>query len=299
MKWGLALSGGALRGAAHIGVLSVLEENKLHPDFIAGTSSGSLVAALYALGVTPAMMADMLKGLSAKKIYDLNIGLSTLGNLLINAILRLLGVPKERHLPLPQGLLKGVKLGEWIHELVGQRRFYDTHIPLAVMATDICNGEAVCYHTPGYGFNPARQNRRILLQENMSLALALRASTAIPGIFTPVEIDGRILVDGGVVDNLPSEVLRAMGAQRVLAVNLGYAGQKKTSLDNAAEIAAQAIDIMAREIARFRGIRAADYCLNPGIYDIGLTDFDRIPECIKRGREATLAALPEIKALLT
>lgn len=297
MKWGLALSGGALRGAAHVGVLSVLEENGLRPSYVAGTSAGSLVAALHALGVSAKRMEELLEGLSAKKLYDLNIGLGTLGNLLINGVLGLLGFPEDRRLPLPMGLLKGDKLMNWIHELVGQRRFYDTRIPLAVMAADINTGEAVCYHSPGFRLSRAKLSRKTDFRENVSIALALRASTAIPGVFTPVEIDGRMVVDGGVVDFLPSEILRAMGAQRVLAVDLGYSGQQKKRLDNAAKIASQAIDIMAREVTKFKGIQAADYCLNPGIYDVGLTDFDKIPECVQRGRRAALAALPKILEL--
>lgn len=298
MKWGLALSGGALRGAAHIGVLSVLEDNDLYPSYISGTSAGSLVATLYALGMSPAKMETLLRDLSAKKLYDLNLGWATLRNLLINGILGLLRVPVEKRLPLPTGVLKGDKLMDWLFELVGQRRFYDTHIPLAIMATDINNGEAVCYHSPGYNLSRGRLSRRTSFQENVSLALALRASTAIPGVFSPVEIDGRTVVDGGVVDFMPSEILRALGAQRVLAVNLGYSGQQQKSLDNAAKIATQAIDIMAGEITKLRGIKAADYCLNPEIYDVGLTDFDKIPQCVERGRKAALTALPEIKAVL-
>jgi len=298
MKWGLALSGGALRGAAHIGVLSVLEKNDLRPDFIAGTSSGSLVAALYALGLSSRQMTELLQSLSASKLYDLNLSWSTLWDAGINLLLWLIKAPARAYRPLPSGLLKGDKVLQWIEEITGQRRFYDTQIPLAVMATDINTGEAVCYHTPGYGPNTAKLGKPLLLREDVSLSMALRASIAIPGIFTPVQIDGRTLVDGGVVDNLPSQVLRAMGATRVVAVNLGYAGQQKEGLDNAFEIAGQALDIMAREITRFRGIKAADYCLNPHIYDVGLTDFDKILDCVRRGRQAAERALPDLQALL-
>jgi NTE family protein len=299
MKWGLALSGGSLRGAAHIGVLTVLEENNLRPDFISGTSAGSLVAALYALGLSPKQMTEILDDLSAKKLYDLNLGWTTLFNLLINGALWLFKAPPEIYRSMPPGLLKGIKLTNWISEITMHRRFYDTVIPLAVMATDINTGEAICYHTPGFGPDQVKLGKKLTLQDDVSLTTALRASTAIPGIFTPVEVEGRLLVDGGVVDNLPSEVLRAMGANRVLAVNLGYPGQQKKHLDNAASIAAQAIDIMAREITTFRGVKAADYVLNPKIYDVGLTDFDKIHECVKRGRDSTLQSLPEIKALLS
>lgn len=298
MKWGLALSGGALRGAAHIGVLSVLEENKLRPDFIAGTSSGSLVAALYALGCSAQEMTSILDGLSAKKLYDLNISWSTLWDLVVNGVLWLLDGPPGKYRSLPSGLLKGDKLSAWIDQMTGQRGFQETRIPLAVMATDINSGEAVCFHTPGFGPDAVRLTKKLHLRDNVTLTQALRASTAIPGVFTPVEVGGRVLVDGGVVDNLPSEALRAMGANRVLAVNLGYSGQQTRGLSNAVKIGAQAIDIMAREITILRGVKAADYVINPKIYNVGLTDFDKIQECVQRGEKAARQALPDILALL-
>lgn len=298
MKWGLALSGGALRGAAHIGILSVLEEEGLRPNYIAGTSSGSLVAALYALGFSASHMEEVIANLSVKKLYDLNISWGTLANLATNLVLWLLKSPPEFYRGLPTGLIKGVRLWEWINTIIMHRRFYDTHIPLAVMTTDINNGEAVCYHSPGLDLSRFRYSRRMILKDGNDLATPLRASTAIPGVFTPVELDGRTLVDGGVVDNLPSEVLKAMGAKRVLAVNLGYAGEQKKNLDNALAIASQALDIMAGELTKLRGVQAADLVINPRIYDVGLTDFNQLGECIVRGREAAKRALPEIRMLL-
>ena len=296
MQWGLALSGGALRGAAHVGVLSVLEENDLRPSYIAGTSAGSLVAALYALGVPAKRMEELLGGLSAKKLYDLNIGLGTLGNLLVNGVLGLLGLSEDKRLPLPTGLLKGDKLMNWIHELVGQRRFCDTRIPLAVMAADINSGEAVCYHSPGFRLSRARLSRKTDFRENVSIALALRASTAIPGLYP----GGNRRAHGGGRRRrrlLPSSAA-GHGRPAGPGGGPGVSGQQRKRLDNAAKIAAQAVDIMAREVTKFKGIKQADYCLNPGIYDVGLTDFAKIPECVERGRRAALAALPKILELI-
>lgn len=298
MRWGLALSGGALRGAAHIGVLSVLDEHNLRPAAVAGTSSGSLVAALYALGFTPAHMERLLGELSCSRLYDLNLGWATLWNLLLNLFLYLLRAPASAYRSLPTGLLKGQKLARWLSDITYHHRFYDTHIPLAVMATEINSGEAVCYHTPGYVLAEHRFSRPVTIIAGNDLVGPLRASTAIPGVFRPVELDGRMLVDGGVVDNLPAEALRAVGVRNVVAVNLGYPGQQPKRLESAVSIAVQAVDIMAREITIYRGIRAADYVINPKIYDVGLTDFDRLGECVERGRAAALAALPDIKALV-
>ncbi|MTI94124.1 MAG: patatin-like phospholipase family protein [Firmicutes bacterium] len=299
MNWGLALSGGALRGAAHIGVLAVLEENDLAPDYIAGTSSGSLVAALYALGFSARHMQEIMQELSAARLYDLNISWRSFWNLLFNLILYILRAPPQLYRQLPDGLLRGAKLAEWIDSVTMHKRFYDTHIPLAVMATDIQSGEPICFHSAGQRLERAALSQSLTMVEGNNLVDALRASTAIPGVFSPVKKHGRTLVDGGVVDNLPSEVLRAMGANRVLAVNLGYPGQQQKSLDNAFTIAAQAVDIMARQITLMRGVRAADYVINPKIYDVGLTDFHKLQECMERGEKAASEALPDIRVLLS
>lgn len=298
MEWGLALSGGALRGAAHIGVLSVLEEQNLRPAAIAGSSSGSLVAALYALGFTPGQMEKLLNELSLARVCDLNLSWTRLWNLLLNIFLCWLGAPASACRSMPAGLLKGQKLAQWIGEITYHHRFYDTHIPLAVMATDIVSGGAVCYHTPGYTLARDCFSQPVKSIAGNDLAGPLRASIAIPGLFKPVELNGRTLVDGGVADNLPAEALRALGARKVLAVNLGYPGKQRKRLDSAVSIAVQALEIMSREITACRGIQAADYVVNPKIYDVGLTDFDRLKECVQRGRQAAQAALPDINALV-
>ncbi len=174
-KVGLALSGGAARGIAHIGVLSVLWENGFIPDLVVGTSAGAAVGALFCRGWSPEQILRLARGLG---------------------LLRL-GRPSLRR----PGLLDGQDFERFFRQLVGDLDFADLSIPLAVIACDLQTGEEV------------------VLREG-PLAPAVRASCAIPGIFTPAEIGGRLLVDGGVVHHLPVAVARELGAGYVIAVDV-------------------------------------------------------------------------------
>ncbi|HQV33320.1 MAG TPA: patatin-like phospholipase family protein, partial [Calditrichia bacterium] len=173
---GLALSGGAARGIAHIGVLQAFKENGIIPDFLAGTSIGSLVAGLFAFGIPVADILNQAEALSWTKISSLNI-------------------PRT-------GFLSNRILGEIVESQLGKVNIEDSPIPLAIVTTDISNGE------------------RVVLREG-SLSEAIKASSCIPGIFTPVSINGRLLVDGFLVENVPLSPLREMGAQITVGVNLG------------------------------------------------------------------------------
>jgi NTE family protein len=172
---GLALGGGAILGAAHIGVLSALEERKIKITSIAGTSIGAFIAALYAFGLTPEKIEA--------KVTDLNW-------------LDAAGFSISKY-----GLLSNEKLGDIMKKTVGDAQLEDAEIPLAVVATDIAAGE------------------RFVFKEG-NVAESVRASSCIPGIFVPVEVGTRLLVDGGLVENVPISPLKEMGAEPIMGVDL-------------------------------------------------------------------------------
>ncbi|HDP97696.1 MAG TPA: patatin, partial [bacterium] len=157
-KIGLALGGGAVLGAAHIGVLKAMEELDIPVHFVAGTSIGALVAALYAFGKDYKQIEKIAAELDWLDVSGLSLS--------------------------QYGLLSNKKLGKIINKAIGDVDFEDARIPLAMIATDISHGKEV-----------------VLKQGNV--ATAVMASTCIPGIFIPVEIEGKLLVDGGVVENVP------------------------------------------------------------------------------------------------
>ena len=177
-KVGLALGGGAARGLSHIGVLKVLEENKIYPDVITGTSIGALVGALYAGGIP------------IKDIEQFAVGLD----------FKCLALLTDITLPV-SGLIGGKRIITLIKSILGDLTFSQLKHEFACVATDIITGE------------------QVVLQEG-SLVEAVRASISLPGIFTPVRITGRHLVDGGLVNEVPVSVCRELGAEFVIGVNV-------------------------------------------------------------------------------
>jgi len=175
VSFGLALGGGAARGHAHVGVLSALEAAGLRPSHLAGTSAGAIVAGLYAFGVG----VDEIESAAGEFTWR-----------------DVAGISLKR-----TGLLSNRELGDICEDLLGPVDLRDAAIPLAVVTTDITNGERVVF-TDG------------------PLSRVVRASAAVPGVFEPVEIGDRQLVDGGLVENVPVAALRELGAATVVAVTL-------------------------------------------------------------------------------
>ena len=205
---GLVLSGGGARGGAHIGVLRVLEELRVPVDVIVGTSAGSIVGAAYASGLPLPAIEEEMKGLStgalfrdsrrADEPYRHKVDDGT------NFIGPEVGVRADG-LALPKGAVAGVSLEAVLRRLTRRQahtEFDRLPVPFRAVATDLATGEMV------------------VLSEG-SLTQAIRASMAVPGAVTPVEIDGRLLVDGGLTRNLPVDLARQLGADVVIAVNVG------------------------------------------------------------------------------
>lgn len=245
LEVGLALGGGLARGLAHIGVLEVLEEAGIGLNYIAGTSMGSVVGALYACGLKLPMIHRLAQRISRRNWMDLTF-------------------PRK-------GLIAGEKLEEMLYMLTGRRSFSDLAIPLAVVAVDLISGE------------------RMVLREG-SVARAVRASCAIPGIFSPVKIDDRVLVDGGVLQRVPASAVREMGADLVIAVDVGM-NMGDYKLDHIFDVLSRSIDIMSREIHQSQK-EDADVLIIPDVDDIGSFDFHCADKAIARGEAATRQLLP-------
>lgn len=174
------------------------------------------------------------------------------------------------------GLIAGERLEQMMRLLTARRCFKDLVLPLAVVATDLTVGE------------------RVVLKEG-PIARAVRASCAIPGIFCPVEIEGRLLVDGGVLERVPSGTVREMGAQTVVAVDVG-AFVEEYKIHHIFDVLSKTIDIMSREIQHFR-LGESDILITPDLRDIGPFHFHRAGEAIARGEEAARRALPLLKKI--
>lgn len=291
-KVGVALSGGGIRGAAHIGVLKVLTENNIPIDVISGTSAGAIIAAMYACGYTPTQMQTMVQKLKMNEFIDLNVTVADLFKhgmkWLYNGMFRFWSV-------LPTGLIKGDKIEQYFYNLWQERTVRDTMIPVAITAVDLNSAETVFFTTPVF-------NKRAILNaryyHNAKLTDAVRASISIPGIFFPKKYRSMTLVDGAVKNNLPTDILRHMGADIVIGVDLGYDGQANYAIKTVGEILVQCIEIMSREVTLLKSEQHADMIIRPNTFDMNVKDKKQAILCIERGEQAAKEKLTEIKQLL-
>jgi NTE family protein len=266
-KVGLALSGGAARGFAHVGVLDVLRQEGIPIDMIAGTSSGAVMGAVYAAGRDTREMIENALAASARRL-----------TLYIDPSL-----PRT-------GLLKGRKIQELLSGyLGGDISFADLKIPFACVATDINTGEEVVI-------------------DRGSVLDALRATISIPGIFTLVKREDRYLVDGGLTTPVPVHVVKQMGADFVIAVNvnadvsqrMGKSSRKRLKLHKEPtllQILMQSFYITTYSLAR-HSLEQADIIIEPDMPHVGTGDFSKVEEMIAHGQRAARAALPEINRKL-
>jgi NTE family protein len=248
-KIGLALGGGFARGLAHVGVLKVLEEEKIPIDFIAGTSVGSVIGAAYASGI------------SAKELEE------------IAALVRFKDFSRWTFSRF--GLFSNDKMAVFLRKILRCKTFAELRIPLAIAATDIVTGEPAVF-TSG------------------DLADPVRASCAYPGMFQPVKIGNRLLVDGLLAHAVPAMPLRDMGAERVISVYLAAHWVKPGGPRHVFDVIGQCFSIaQARMCGPWQA--ASDIVLQPEIGEFAYDDFVRAPELIRVGEAATRAVLPQIR----
>lgn len=291
-KVGVALSGGGLRGAAHIGVLKALNDHRIPIDLISGTSAGAIVATMYASGYTPSQMTNVLETLDISDLIDLKI---TTTDLFKHSFKWLLSGKFRFWSVIPTGLLKGDKIERFLQNILGDRTVRDTKIPLAITAVDINSADTVFFITP----IPNRQkilNARYYC--NTLLYEAVRSSISIPGIFYPKKYQEMTLVDGAVKNNLPTDILRQMGADIIIAVDLGYAGQANYEINTVSEVLIQCIEIMGREVTLLKCEQYADIIIRPDISDIYCKNTRQAILLIERGERSVRQKIAEINAAL-
>jgi NTE family protein len=270
---GLALSGGGALGLAEIGVIQWMEENHIPVDRIAGTSMGSIVGAMYATGMSP----DEIQKFAEKIDWDEAFLPEPVYNqlsyrrkqdrrdFLIKASLGL-----KHGLNGPNGFNSGQGVGRLLDRIAfpesGVASFDDLPIPFRCVATDMLSGESV------------------VLREG-ALAQAVRASMAIPGVFTPVEINGHVLADGGMVQNIPVETVLAMDADAVIAVELRLPPGNRTQLETITGVLSRAVDVMITQNER-RSLAQAKATVSINMSGFAVTDYSRVKELIALGHKS-------------
>ncbi|WP_372946065.1 patatin-like phospholipase family protein [Muriicola sp.] len=245
-KVGLALGGGAVLGAAHIGVLKALKEKEINIQFITGTSIGAFVAALYAFGKD----WEEINEISCKlKWMDIS------------------SISLSRY-----SLLSNEKFGDLLVEHIGDRRIEEADIPLAIIATNAGTGE------------------KVVLREG-PVAQAVMASTCIPGLFKPVKIGGRMLLDGGIVENVPIKTLREIGAEYVIGVDLN-AQHEYQEPQNILDVLLNSFHFIMQQSAKFQ-TQNADLLIKPDLSGFDRADTSQIEELIQKGYEDGIKILDE------
>lgn len=283
MSLGLVLSGGGVRGSAHIGVLKALHEANIRPNIISGTSAGSIVAALYAYGYSPEEIHIIARRIS-RKYFDVDYPgiVSSLINIFFS------GEPST------SGLIRGDYLENLFHGYTKGAKLKDIKMPLAITAVDINNTNIVIFTSLP---NRLLARSDYVFVHEATLSEAIRASIAIPGIFQPKILKKMRLVDGGIRANLPVEITRMMGARKVIAVNLGYSGYAVPAVDDILEISLQSIELMIYQITK-ASIQSADIIIAPEINYVPQGDTSKIDYLVKCGYNTTMKLLPRIKQLL-
>ncbi len=275
---GLVLGGGGARGAAHIGVLKELERQRIPVDAIAGTSMGAIVGGLYATGMSATELEALVSSLDwAAALTDQplreDLSFRRKQDEREYPIDFELGV-RGTELLLPQGVIQGQTLDLLLRELTLNVSHIDDFdrlpIPFRAIASDIERGEP---WVMGKG----------------DLATAIRASMSVPGVFAPVEIDGRILVDGGIVGNLPVDVMQAMGVDIIIAVDVEFPLYSADELDSVLAISEQMLTILIRKetLRQIDRLGESDVLIRPELGVFASTDFGNIVETVHPGETAT------------
>lgn len=248
---GLALGGGVARGLAHVGVLKVLEREKIPIHYMAGTSVGALIGAMYAAGIS----AFEIERIAVRTGWSrlLHLSFSSRGPFSADGIYRFVGGRIGRNC-----------------------RFVDLVIPLRIVTTDLKSGEPFIF-------------------DRGWVAKAVQASATFPGIFTPVEYGKRLLVDGGLVNNVPSSVVRDMGANFVIAVDCVPGREQTSNPKNAIQVLGRAVDLMLKDLSN-EGRWLADVLIEPDFdEDIWHLDLHKAKNLIREGEEAAEKVIQEIK----
>jgi len=247
----LILGGGSARGIAHIGVLKVLERERIPIDCIIGTSMGALVGAAYSVGIPISRLEEKAYNFTLNKLLDPTI-------------------PR-------MGLLAGEKLESVIKELLEGRNFGDCQIPLIIVTTDIEKNEEIVY-------------------KSGNLVEVIRASCSWPGMFNPVTVDSRLLVDGGIKNSVPVKIAKAHGADYMIAVDVGFC-VTKGKIENIFQMLLQSFQIMGHELNMYQA-NEADAVISVDLGDIDQAAFHRAKEAVRKGSLAAEAKIGQIKKAL-
>lgn len=283
----LVLSGGGARGAAHVGVLRVLEEYRVPVHCIAGTSMGSLVGAAYATGTTLPEMDVILSSISTELLFKEEPPRQELAMRRKSDDYDILFTPeiglRNGEVKVGKGIVTGVQLETVLRQLSktkGYQHFDRLSIPYRAVATDLVTGQAVVF-------------------KEGELANVMRASMSVPGAVAPAELNGMMLVDGMLTSNLPVQTAREMGADVIIAVNVGTPLLKREQLNGILGVSGQMLSILTEQNvqASLASLQPQDILISPELGDYSTGDFDALPQIAPLGEAATRKMAERLRPL--
>ena len=281
MNLGIALSGGGIRGIAHAGVLKALEDSGLKIHAIGGTSSGALIAGLYALGYSPDNIYRLFKKYSKNIV---GIGANPI-------VAKISNVLKREN----TGFRRGENIEELFDKLAKEKGINNicqiTKMPISIPAVDIKNGREYIFTNK----IPSGNNVYGKYIMDISVGKALRATSSFPAVFCPCDFKEHKFLDGGALNNVPVIEVKNQGMDKVIAVN--FKADDITEDSNYMDIAMRTIDLMGNKISE-ENLKQSDYILTINTDKTGLLDVQKLDSCYKYGYETTINKIKEIKEII-
>ena len=277
MKIGIALSGGGIRGIAHAGVLKALEDNGIKIDIIGGTSSGSMIAMLYASGYSPYHIYTLFKKYS-KDIVEINTK-PIIKNYMLNKRITL------------KGLKTGNSVERIFNEVINKQGIFnikDIKMPIVVPTVDLMNCKEYIFTN-----HPPQKEEKYIT--DISVGKAVRASSSFAAVFSPCEYKEHAFIDGGALDNVPVKEVKKQGADVVIGVK--FKSDEITEKSNIMDMTMKAIDIMGEKISE-ENLKQANLVLNVYTDKTGLLDTNKLDSCYQYGYNAVIENLNKIKAII-
>lgn len=282
MKLGLCLAGGGVKGAAHIGVLKAFEEENIKFEYLAGTSSGSIIATMYSMGYNSEEIYELFKEYCKKIKYVDGLNFFSI----------IIGLLFERKLKIT-GLNNGKKLENIIENVCKKKNIYyisEIKKKLIIPSVDLNDGKI-------YFFSSINNNRgysdKIIYINDIEIWRAVRASCSYPGVFTPCDYNGTKLIDGGIRENVPWRELKEIGVDKIISVIFTKQIKKKDD-KNIIDVVSNSIDILCHELSNYE-LDGADFLLKINTPDISLLDTSKTDYLYKIGYEQTKEKMKTIK----
>lgn len=282
MKLGLCLSGGGIKGAAHIGVLKAFEEEKIKIDYISGTSSGSIVASLYAMGYSADKILEIFKKYSSSiKYFEYK-----------NILYLILGIIFKRKIII-KGLNSGNKIEKIMMKACEEKNIYninEINIPLIIPSVNLANGEIYCFCSKNIRNTFSDETVYI---NDADICKVVRASCSYPVIFEPCKYNGINLIDGGVRENIPWKYTKQLGADKVISIVFKEIINNK-EITNFFDVATKSLEILGHELSNYE-LYGADYLIKIKSEKIALLDKSKINYLYNIGYDETKKVINNIK----